>query len=69
MIAQVIDEINENLDQLSEKDRDWNFCRAMDAHYLDDSIPCVICDVDFYIRSYEKVNSELMFGDESNATP
>jgi hypothetical protein len=63
MIVQVIDEINKGLAQLSEKDRDWNFCRAMDAHYLDDSIPCVICDVDCYIRSYEKVNSELMFGD------
>jgi hypothetical protein len=64
MMLEAINEINAGLEQLSEKDRDWNFCRALDAHYLDDLIPCMICDFDLYVRCYERVNSELEFGEE-----
>lgn len=63
MMLNVITEIDEGLDQLSEKDRDWNFCRALEACHLDDLIPCMFDESDFYIRCYEKVDSELMFGE------
>lgn len=63
MMLHAINEINEGLGHLSEKDRDWNYCRALDAHYLDNLIPCMSCDYDLYVRCYEKVNSELMFGE------
>jgi len=62
MLSEVVDEIEENLTTLSEEERDWNFCRALDAHYLDGNIPCMFCDFDIYARSYERFNTELMFG-------
>lgn len=62
MFFKTIDDINESLGNLTEKEIDWNFCRAMDACYLDESIPCLYCEMEIYYRTYEKVYSELMFG-------
>jgi hypothetical protein len=65
MIAQVIDDIMRELNITDKDVIDRCFADAMTVAHLYEAIPCphADCDLDLYARTYEKVESELMFGD------
>ena len=42
----------------------YNLAQGMTAAHLDETIPCPDCELDIYARSYEHIDSMLLFGDD-----
>jgi|WetSurMetagenome_2_1015567.scaffolds.fasta_scaffold14367_4 hypothetical protein len=64
MNAELIRDIEKSLEIQSKDLLQHNIAQGMMAAHLNKTVPCPECELDIYARTYEHIDTMLLFGDD-----